>query len=59
MIATKKYSGRVRVLTMPVKIYLKGTKGYYETEGIIDTGATASVISENIAKKLNAFPQTS
>ena len=55
---THKYKGRSNVLTLPVKITLKGTVGSFETQGIIDTGATASVISRNIAKNLNAIPQT-
>ena len=55
---THKYNGRSNVLTLPVKITLKGTAGCYETQGIIDTGATASVISKNIAANLNAIPQT-
>jgi len=55
---THKYDGRSRVLTLPVKIMLKGTEGFFETDGIIDTGATASVISKNVANKLNAIPQT-
>ena len=55
---THKYKGYSRVLTLPVKISLRGSDGYYETQGIIDTGATASVISENIASHLNAIPQT-
>ena len=55
---TQKYNGYSRVLTLPVKITLRGTQGDFETNGIIDTGATASVISENIANQLNAIPQT-
>lgn len=55
---THKYNGYSRVLTLPVKITLKGTDGHFETDGIIDTGATASVVSNNIAEKLNAIPQT-
>ena len=43
---------------MPVKITLRGTGGDFETDGIIDTGATASVISKNIADTLSAIPQT-
>jgi predicted aspartyl protease len=55
---THKYNGYSRDLTLPVKIKLRGTDGFFETQGIIDTGATASVISENIAVQLNAIPQT-
>jgi len=55
---TNKYSGYSKVLTLPVKIMLKGTEGFFETQGIIDTGAMGSVISNSIAEKLSAIPQT-
>ena len=55
---TNKYNGLSRMLTLPVKITIKGTEGHFETNGIIDTGANASVISNNIAERLNAIPQT-
>ena len=55
---TQKYNGFSNVLTLPVKITLRGTQGFFDTNGIIDTGASASVISENIANQLNAIPQT-
>lgn len=55
---TNKYSGLSRVLTLPVNITISGTEGHFETNGIIDTGANASVISNNIAERLNAIPQT-
>jgi len=55
---TQKYNGYSRVLTLPVKIVISGVGGCFETHGIIDTGASASVISDNIAKRLNAVPQT-
>lgn len=55
---TAKYEGLSSVLTLPVKIMLRSAEGAYKTEGIIDTGATGSVISENIANCLKAIPQT-
>ena len=55
---TRKYNGLSSTLSLPVKISIKGTNGFFETLGIIDTGANASVISENVANQLNATPQT-
>jgi predicted aspartyl protease len=55
---TRTYNTISNVLTLPVKITLKGTDGEYQTEGIIDTGATGSVISQHIADTLGAAPQT-
>jgi predicted aspartyl protease len=55
---TRPYDAISKVLTLPVKITLKGTEGEYQTEGIIDTGATGSVISQHIADTLGAVPQT-
>jgi len=46
---TRKYNGLSSTLSLPVKISIKGTNGFFETLGIIDTGANASVISDNIA----------
>jgi predicted aspartyl protease len=55
---TRKYNGRQPVLTLPVKITIVGGQGEYETNGIIDTGATNSVVSKNVAKVLGAVPET-
>jgi hypothetical protein len=37
---TRKYNNPGRTLTLTVKLALEGTDVYYETSGIIDTGAT-------------------
>jgi predicted aspartyl protease len=55
---TKKYNTVSRILTLPVKIRLAGTDGYYETQGIIDTGAIVSIVSKNIVKKLDVEPHS-
>jgi predicted aspartyl protease len=55
---TRQYEGLSRTLTIPVKIVSIQTGKHYETNGIIDTGATGSVISENIAVELGLLPLT-
>jgi predicted aspartyl protease len=55
---TRTYDTISNVLTLPVEITIKGANGTYTTEGIIDTGATGSVISQHIADTLKAIPQT-
>jgi predicted aspartyl protease len=55
---TRTYDTISNVLTLPVEITIKGANGTYTTEGIIDTGATGSVISQHIADILGAIPQT-
>jgi predicted aspartyl protease len=55
---TRTYDTISNVLTLPVEITIKGASGTYTTEGIIDTGAMGSVISQHIADTLGAIPQT-
>jgi predicted aspartyl protease len=54
---TNSYAGISRQLTLPVKISIVDTAGdEYVTNGIIDTGADGSVISQRIADVLGASP---
>ncbi|GHT13126.1 hypothetical protein AGMMS4956_08800 [Bacteroidia bacterium] len=55
---TKKYDAVSRVLTLPVKIRLAGTDRYYETQGIVDTGAIVSIVSKNLVNKLKVAPHS-
>jgi predicted aspartyl protease len=54
----QKYDTISRVLTLPVKIHLSGTEAYYETQGIIDTGAIVSIVSKNIVSELGVSPHS-
>jgi uncharacterized protein YecA (UPF0149 family) len=49
---TKAYTGISNVLTTPVSVTNIATKQKIKTEGIWDTGATNSVITQRLAKQL-------
>lgn len=52
----KSNNGLANVLITPIAVLIPNTKSYFKSNAIWDTGATASVITDNVVKILGLFP---